>query len=93
MIRNLLFISLLGCALHAQAARHDFCSDSWRVGHRVVAVGDDIGRAIRSIEKARNIEWLRGPHSKNWMLQREGYNAKTIQIQVHDGRLQRICQY
>lgn len=94
MMRFLILLTLLSCSLNTQAARHKFCSDSWRVGHRVVMVGDDIGRAVKAIDKAHNIDWLRGgPNSKKWTLVRSGYNAKTVQIQVENGRLQRICQY
>lgn len=88
----LLSLMLMTGAGAAEAARHDFCTSSWRVGQRVVKVGDDVGRALNAIERAHQIDWLRGPGGKSWTLVRKGYNAKTIRIKLQDGRLQRICQ-
>ncbi|MGJ8668286.1 MAG: hypothetical protein ACSHXK_02250 [Oceanococcus sp.] len=93
-MRYLIILLLLGVHLHANAARQQGCTTSWRVGHNIVKVGDDVGRALKSIERARHhVDWLRGPNSSKWTLVKSGYNRKTIQIKIKDGQLQQICQF
>ncbi len=90
------WIALLLFCVHANsfAARNDTCTSSWRVGQRVIKVGDDVGRSLKSLDRVSHyVDWLRGPNSSKWTLVTTGYNAKTVQIQVKNGRLQKICQY
>ena len=93
-MRYCLLLLLLTIHLNGNAATKRGCTNSWRVGHNIVKVGDDVGRALKNIDRARHhVEWFRGPNTSIWTLVNTGYNHKTIQIKVKDGRLQRICQY
>ena len=87
-----IFLPLL-LLLVSNLAEAAYCNSNWRVGQKVLRVGDDAGRALQAIDRERHrYDWVRGPSGKTWMLRESGYNSRTVRISVKNGHLTQICQ-
>lgn len=87
-----LFVPIL-LLLFSNLAQAAHCNSNWRVGQKVLRVGDDTGRAIQAIDRvSHRYSWLRGPSGRTWTLRESGYNSRTVRISVKNGRLTQICQ-
>lgn len=84
-MRTLLLAFLLGWTLAADAA------EAWRVGNKLIRVGDDVGRVMTVAGPPDYKEQLETAHGGGagyrWYYVKTGFNAKTIIVTINRGRV------
>lgn len=85
MTRRVLLAALLAFAATAAA------TEAWRVGNKLIRVGDEVSRVIRLAGKPDYREQLEtrfgGAAGHRWHYVKTGYNAKTVIITIKGGKV------